>query len=260
MNKKIIDTLSKSWSLSNINAGDTILLHSDLRRLIYRYRKIKIRLDLGDIIESFIDLIGSKGTLILPMFNFEFLKGVKFNINKTKSQSGALSEFFRTNYKVVRTGHPVYSFGIFGYNQDKFRDLDNYSGYAENSPFGIIKNINGKIAILDLEDSKSMTFYHHIEELNNVDWRYFKIFEGKYVDIKGIEKKKKYSIFVRNLENQVITHVNPAGELLWKNNLYKGSRPLIDNGLRSINAKAMFDFISLLIKNNQARNILYKSK
>ena len=58
------------------------------------------------------------------------------------------------------------------------------------SPFGILKNIGGKIAILDLDDQSSMTFYH-IEELNKVDWRYFKKFKGVYVD----KKIKKIGVF-----------------------------------------------------------------
>ena len=29
-----------------------------------------------------------------------------------------------------------------------------------------------------------MTFYHHVEEINNVDYRYFKKFSGNYIDKK----------------------------------------------------------------------------
>ena len=33
-----------------------------------------------------------------------------------------------------------------------------------------------KIAIIDLPDQKSMTFYHYVEEMMSVDWRFFKNF------------------------------------------------------------------------------------
>ena len=40
-----------------------------------------------------------------------------------------------------------------------------------------------------------------------------------------IKSKQKYSIFVRDLDKGIITCVNPAGELLWSQGLYQGSRP-----------------------------------
>ena len=77
---------------------------------------------------------------------------------------------------------------------------DNFSAYGKESPFQVLKDLNGKIAILDLFEQNSMTFYHHIEELNNVEWRYHKIFEGIYEDFENKKSKQKYSIFVRDLD------------------------------------------------------------
>ena len=131
-----------------------------------------------------------KGTLIIPLFNFGFTKGETFDINSTPSKMGVLTEFFRKNYNIIRTGHPIYSFGVVGSKNNKFLDLDNYSGYGEDSPFGVLKDVKGKIAILDLDDQHSMTFYHYIEEINNVKYRYFKKFSGNYID-KNQQKIKK---------------------------------------------------------------------
>ena len=105
---------------------------------------------------------------------------------------GVLTEQFRKKYSSCRTGHPVYSFGVFGKNKKYFENIDNFSAYGEESPFGILKRLDGKIAILDLEDQNSMTFYHHIEEINDVHWRYAKNFKGLYVD--KMEKKQIKSI------------------------------------------------------------------
>ena len=57
-----------------------------------------------------------------------------------------------------------------------------------------------------------MTFYHYIEEINNVKYRYFKKFSGNYID-KNQQKIKTYSLFVRKIDQGVKTFVNPAGEL-----------------------------------------------
>jgi len=39
-----------------------------------------------NILDSFFYALGSEGTLIFPLFNFEFVEGVPFNINTTLSQ------------------------------------------------------------------------------------------------------------------------------------------------------------------------------
>lgn len=169
---------------------------------------------------------------------------------------GVLTERFRIDYKILRTKHPVYSFAVIGKDVNRFKK-NNFSAYGEESPFQVLKDLNGKIAILDLPEQKSMTFYHHIEEMNNVEWRYHKIFEGFYEDFENKKTKQKYSIFVRNLEKGITTHVNPAGELLWSEGLYQGSRPNTGSGLRVVNANQMFEFISKLIIQKKALGILY---
>ena len=249
--------LEEKWHRSGVEKEDTILLHSNIRRTLIECYQSKLKIEPNDIINSFLNVIGSKGTLILPLFNFDFTHGVDFNINTTKSQMGTLSEAGRIYKDAVRTGHPIYSFAIIGHKSNQFEEVDNESAFAEDSPFGILKRLNGKIASLDLDDQNSMTFYHHVEEISNVDYRYFKSFEGKYIDKNNQIKNKSYKIFVRDLEKGVITNVNPAGELLWKANLYKGFRPKIDTGLRLIKAVDMFNFVENIITSGNALNILY---
>ena len=86
---------------------------------------------------------------------------------------------------------------------------------------------------------------------------YHKIFEGIYEDFENKKSKQKYSIFVRDLDKGIITHVNPAGELLWSQGLYQGSRPNVGTGLRVVIASQMFEFISKIIIEKKAFGILY---
>ena len=258
MNNLVINELSEKWEKSGINKGDVVLLHSNIKRLLLDFKSRGIKLDIELIIKSFLDSVGSEGTLILPLFNFSFTKGETFNINSTPSKMGALTEYFRKNFNIVRTGHPIYSFAVYGKKISNFLNLDNYSGHSEESPFGILKKLNGKIAVLDLEDQDSMTFYHHVEEVNQVNYRYFKKFKGNYVDKNQISKSKTYALYVRKLELGIKTHVNPAGELLWEEGLYKGHKPLFKSGLRTIESQKLFNFVSEIIKSGKAKNTLYK--
>ncbi|TDA70079.1 MAG: hypothetical protein D9V47_03140 [Clostridia bacterium] len=61
-------------------------------------------------------------------------------------------------------GHPIYSFAVIGALSERFHGVDNFSGNGAGSPFGILCELDGKIAVLDLDDQNSMTFYHHIEQ------------------------------------------------------------------------------------------------
>ena len=256
-NSSVQNELSQRWARSGLASGDVFLLHSDIRRLLTEFKKKRIKLDTSIIINSFLDLIGDNGTMLMPLFNFtDFIENKFFSIRNSKSMMGILTERFRIDYKVLRTKHPVYSFAVIGKDANKFKK-DNFSAYGKESPFQVLKDLNGKIAILDLSEQKSMTFYHHIEELNNVEWRYHKIFEGIYEDFENKKSKQKYSIFVRDLDKGIITHVNPAGELLWSEGLYQGSRPNAGSGLRVVNSNQMFEFISKLIIQKKALGVLY---
>jgi len=86
-----------------------------------------------------------------------------------------LAEAGRVHAKAVRTGHPIYSFAVIGYRSKEFENIDNESGYSEESPFGLLKRMDRKIAALDVDDQDCMMFYHHVEEVKKVDYRFFKL-------------------------------------------------------------------------------------
>lgn len=254
----MIQMLSHEWKEAGVQEGDVLLLHSSIKRTFRRYLKEGKKLTPQDILESFLEAIGPSGTLLLPLFNFDFTKGVPFDIQNTPSHMGALTEAGRAHPLAVRTGHPIYSFAVIGSAADKFRGIDNFSGYGSDSPFAILREMNGKIAVLDLPDQNSMTFYHHVEEMHEVDYRYHKTFTADYIDESGKKESRTYGLFVRNIEKGVLTHVNPAGELMWEKCLYSGYRPNEGCGLRTISTNRMYNFVSSIIKSGRAKNTLYR--
>lgn len=254
----MIEALSDEWRQAGVHEGDTLLVHSSIKRTVRRHLRMGVSLTPQDILRSFLEALGPYGTLILPLFNFDFTKGVAFNISTTPSHMGALTEAGRTHPLAVRTGHPIYSFAAIGFAAERFREIDNFSGYGSDSPFAVLREMNGRIAVLDLPDQNSMTFYHHVEEMHNVEYRYHKTFTADYIDKNGNTSPKTYGLFVRNIEDRVLTHVDPAGELLWDAGLYSGSRPNEGAGLRTILAQDMYAFVSSIIATGKAKNYLYR--
>lgn len=254
----MIEKLAEEWRTAGIQEGDTLLLHSNIKSTLRRCAKQGNKVSPEDILDSFLLAVGSTGTMLLPLFNFGFPAGATFDIRNTPSRMGILTEAARNHKLCIRTGHPIYSFAVIGAKAEEFRGVDNFSGYGKDSPFYMLREMNGKIASLDLPDQNSMTFYHHVEEMNEVDYRYHKTFTGNYIDAAGNASTRTYGLFVRKIEEKVQTHVDPAGELMWEQGLYKGFRPGEGCALRSIMATEMYDFVTDIIKSGKAKNLLYK--
>ena len=251
------DALKDRWLQSGVEAGDTLLVHSNIKRTLVEFRRAGMAITPDDILHSFLDAVGPQGTLLLPLFNFDYAGGKDFDIRSTPSQMGVLTEAGRLHPDAVRTGHPIYSFAAIGHQAQAFANVDNQSGYAEDSPFGILKRLDGKIASLDLDDQDSMTFYHHVEEVKQAPYRYFKTFTADYTGWDGVAQQKSYQLYVRDVARGVLTDVNPAGELMWENGLYQGSRPKVGSGLRTVKCQAMFGFVASLIDGGKALGTLY---
>jgi aminoglycoside 3-N-acetyltransferase len=255
--KDYIEHLAENWKSCGVKKGDMLFLHSNIIRTLYEARRLGIKISAEDILDSFLLALGSKGTLLLPLFNFDFPTSKYFDLRHTPSQMGALTEIARLRAGSIRTGHPIYSFVALGHSKEQFSSVDNKSGYGADSPFGLLHRLDAKIASLDLDDQSCMTFYHYVEESHNVSYRYFKNFTGTYVDENGIETEKTYTLFVRDLKRNVTTYVNPTGELLWKKGFYKGFRPNEGPGLRTIKANDMYNFTDKLIMQRKAEGNLF---
>ena len=256
-NESAIVWLSQEWSKSGVCQGDMLLLHSSTRGTLRKLRKLNFPMDVEIILDSFLYALGDNGTLLLPLFNFDFCSGIGFDIRTTPSHMGALTEAGRLHDGIVRTGNPIYSFAVLGKRREMFRGVDNFSGYGTDSPFGILHREGGKIAVLDLPDQQSMTFYHYVEESLSVDYRFHKRFSAPYTACDGGTTERSYGLFVRKLDQGVVTHVDPMGELLWAKGLYSGDRPGTGSGLRVIDARTLYDEVANVIAQGRAKGMLY---
>ena len=253
-----IAILSQGWRESGVRSGDLVLLHSSTRRILRKLKSFGFALDMETILDSFLDAVGPEGTLLLPLFSFSFCSGTPFDMRTTPSQMGAITEVGRLRSATVRTGHPVYSFAALGKRKELFCSVDNFSGYGADSPFGLLHQLGGKIAVLDLPDQESMTFYHYVEESMSVDYRFHKQFSGQYTDFDGNTRERTYGLFVRDIERGVVTRVNAMGEVLWAKGLYSGDRPGTGHGLRVIEARRLYDEVASVIKQGKALGLLYE--
>ncbi|MBV7264995.1 AAC(3) family N-acetyltransferase [Erythrobacter ani] len=246
-------TPKNPFAKASIKPGSTLLLHSSITRTLQQNR-----MKPEDVISAILEKLGREGTLLLPLFNFDFNEGVPFDYRSTPSHMGALTEIGRKWPGAVRTGHPVYSFAVIGRNASEFEGMDNKSAYGPDSPFAKLRELEGEIGVIDLPDQQSMTIYHHVEEMLEVPYRFHKDFTGTYVDREGMTTERTYSIYVRDLDAGVKTSVDRMGERLWAKGLYRGDRPKEDSGLRIISANDLFDEVEAVIRAGEAEQYLFE--
>jgi aminoglycoside 3-N-acetyltransferase len=262
--EKVIKQLTDEWEMSGVRKNDTLLIHSSLSRLLRKFRQQGIHLKPIDVLTSFQYAVGNKGTLLLPLFNWEFFKIPPskelffFDIRTTPSQMGVLTEVARCHLAAIRTPHPTHSFAILGYNAEAFKDLTNFTSCGADSPFAVLKMLNGKIAVLDLPENDSMTFYHHVEEMEQVDYREHKTFKVNYANFDGVVNERIFKLSFSNKKKGVFIEVTPMGERLWELGLYTGNRPGVRSGLRVVSANDLYQVTADVIRSGQALGMLYR--
>tara|TARA_B110000967_G_C18896603_1_gene571144 strand:- start:3873 stop:4646 length:774 start_codon:yes stop_codon:yes gene_type:complete len=188
--KEILDNL-------DIKKTDNILVNSNILNLILESKDKDLP---SKIINTLIEQISPFGTLLFPTFNWDFCRGLNFNLKKTKSSTGALSNLSLEMKNFVRSKNPIYSFSIFGQNKNEISKLEHNSCFGLDSPFGYLIKNKGKNLFIDLDYKDALTFVHVAEENVGVNYRHHKKFTGKYINEKKIEEVKSYEMYVRKKE------------------------------------------------------------
>ena len=166
------------------------------------------------VINALLDVICPEGTLIMPTFNYDFLKGAPWDIRNTPSQMGILTEIVRTDPRARRMHHAIYSMSAIGKLANEVAAHRSDDCFGETTIFKKFRDWDAKILILGLAYSKSITFLHHCEQAAGVDYRFLKEFKGTAIDTQGDAHEETYTMFVRNVEMGVVLDFEPIGALL----------------------------------------------
>ncbi len=203
-----------------VEAGDTLLVHSSYKSLgpVDGGPQTVIR-----ALELALDTDGD-GTLIMPTFNFDFNKGQAWDVRSTPSKMGVLTEIVRQDPRAKRVFHPFYSFAILGKHAEMLGGLRYKSAYERDSVFGKLRDLDGRIMVIGLSYNDSMTFFHHIEQMEGVDYRFLKQFTGQVTDADGNTYTDTFEMLVRDIDKGVLTMVDPMGALMEEQGVIKSAQ------------------------------------
>lgn len=193
-----------------IEKGDTLLVSSDLKGLLFQCLEHGDDTDLNVFLESLMGAVGIEGTILLPTFNWDFCKGITFNYRRTPSRTGSLGKVALKRKEFLRTKHPLYSFAVWGKDARKLYEMENKDSFGLDSPFSYLKEVKAKNLFIDVSYQDSFTFAHYAEEWEgSVPYRYVKDFTAGYIDEQGREEVRTYSMFVRDLGKNVHVTIDP---------------------------------------------------
>ena len=235
------ENLVEGFRELGVEEGDTLLVHSS-------YKSFG-EVDGGPqtVIHALEAALGAEGTLIMPTFNFDFNKGVPWDVRSTPSKMGILTELVRTDLRAKRVFHPFYSFAILGKHAEMLGSLRYKSAYERDSVFGKLRDLDGKIMVIGLSYNDSMTFFHHIEQMEGVDYRFLKQFTGEVTDENGNTYTDTFEMLVRDIDKGVKTMVDPMGALMEKADVIKSAK-IGEADVKLMKANEVYEFTAREMK------------
>lgn len=149
-----------------IARGDSVLVHSSFDAFEGFTGKPT------DVIAALMDAVGPEGTLLMPTLPFTgtAVAWVKehpvFDVARTPSRMGLITELFRRSPGVIRSVHPTHPVAAWGKNADAMTAGHHLARTpcGQGSPFARLLERGGKVLLLGV-DIGSMTFYHCVEEI-----------------------------------------------------------------------------------------------
>lgn len=197
------DDITQTLRSLGIVPGDTLLIHSRVSAF-GKFLLFDRDAFFKEIEQAFLDAVGEEGTIVMPTFSYSFCNKEIFDMAKTPSTVGVLTEHFRKQSGVSRTKHPIFSVAISGRHRNEFLNIEKDSFDAQ-SIFGHLHRVNAKQVFFGAS-FESATFVHYIEQAHGVPYRYMKTLEG-IIRENGKEYSDSATYNVRYLDKDVVTEL-----------------------------------------------------
>lgn len=214
----------------NITTGSVVFIHSSIDNLY-------ISFDVLRLLEILLETVGPEGTLVFPCWHFTYRaedylrKGEIFDVRRSPSALGMLSEMARRYPGAKRSLHPTNSIVAIGKQAEFFTEAHHTDIYpcGESSPYYRVMQLGGIIVGIGV-NVHFMSFVHCVEDVMKdkfpLKTRLNELFTSKVKDSKGnmLEVKTLAAHpMIRN--NDIMAFVKkhiPA--LICKNIQVKGNR------------------------------------
>lgn len=210
---------SEFLNAAGIQKGDVLDVASDLLSVMLRFRERHEKFDADQLLDALQNAVGENGTILIRTFNWDFCHGTPFHYKTTPSQVGALGNAALKRADFRRTKHAIYSWCVWGKDQEYLTGIDPEDSFGDGSIFSILEEKNAKQLIIGNTRGLPTTGLHRAEQRARIPVRFVKRFTGQYIDENGVCSEKTYSMFVRDLDYDFPHH----DDLVVKKLLEKGA-------------------------------------
>lgn len=162
--------LQRAFQGLGLAHGDTVLVHSSFDAFQGFQGKPT------DVISTLLGVVGDDGVLMMPTMTFsgtavDYARtNPLFEVARTPSRMGLLTELFRRSAGVFRSIHPTHSVAIAGTDACVIAAGHHLARTpcGVGTPFEALLRRHGKILLLGT-DISALTFYHLLEEIIETD-------------------------------------------------------------------------------------------
>jgi aminoglycoside 3-N-acetyltransferase len=158
--------LKASLRAAGVEESDTLMVHANFEP-DSGFRGAPL-----DLVNALVELVGEKGTLSMVSIPFRgtafgyLVLNKTFNVRKTISMMGLVTELFRRREGTLRSLHPTHPVLAFGKNA-AWLVADHETCLfpcGAGSPFEKLRKLHGKIVFFDVSFG-AITFYHYVEDV-----------------------------------------------------------------------------------------------
>jgi aminoglycoside 3-N-acetyltransferase len=152
-----------------------LMVHSSVNNLQPMYKGNAM-----ELLKALMDYCGPNRTLVMPAFNFgesgtgardTLTRNPRFDLRRTPSQMGLLTELFRRSRGVLQSRHPVYRIAALGPHAAELTRGHEHapSGMGKSTPFDYMAQHRAQIVGIG-KTFQVMTQTHHVESLLDETW------------------------------------------------------------------------------------------
>src|SRR4051794_33954570 len=195
---------------TGVAADDVLYLHSGLATALRaegRTPEEKVDTVLSGVRDAVPD-----GVLAMPTYTYSFTKGEPFDLERTPSTVGALTERFRHTAGVRRTPDPIFSSAVLGTLSPEWEgplfEVGDKDCFGDASIFEYFRQVDGWLGFLGI-GFEYATYVHRIEQRLDVPYRYRKPFSGEVTSPQNPPRTVTAVYNVRRLDEDVVTDFGP---------------------------------------------------
>ena len=238
---EIKDTLLKV----GISLGDTIYCHSNIGLFGYIKDYKSKRQICEEFYNAIFNIIGSKGTLIVPTYtNHIPSNNQTFDSKNTASKMGVFAEWVRTHTGSIRSLDPFFSVAAIGADANYYCDNIPNNSFCRGSVFDRILTNNAKMLCFNIP---GFTFLHFVERELKVPYRFDKTFACSQF-INGNIINQNWTIWVHYLSDDKLIHSNTKYMKFIKNESIASFAKLGRGEILSISASKVFTSVEIGLK------------